>query len=119
VKKRKNKMGKAINAFIEKVSESSVRVTKLSILDFNETYGVREILVIKTKNNRPHEKVVTKVRKATYLYNKKTTEGWEVVEEVLVPRDENNQSIVPTIVGSVTRDNRFEEKEMKRYVEDD
>lgn len=106
-------MSKALNAFIEKSVENDTRVTKLSIIDFNHPSGVREKVAVKTKTRDPQVKVVTKVREVTYLYNKKTTKGWEIVEEVPVSRSKIDDMFIEPdveVVGRVTHDLRKAEK---------
>lgn len=100
-------MGKAINGFIEKSAETDVHVTKLTFLDIFHPKGSREKIVTREKNKQPHEPVVTKIREVTYLYNKKTTKGWEIVEQIMVPRG-TGANVVPEVVEAVTRDLRTE-----------
>jgi hypothetical protein len=104
-------MGKAINGFINRSAENDSRVIKLTIIDFYQKDGSREKTVVKEKNKRPHESVVTKIREVTYLYNKKTTRGWEIVEEQMVPR-EIARTVVPEVVGEIVRDLRTKEKDI-------
>lgn len=100
-------MGKAINAFVEKAPDNDTQVIKLSILDFLTTTGVREKTVIKVKKRDPQIMVVTEVRKVTYLYDKKTSVGYETVKEESVPRDAAGSLRVELkIVGEITRDLR-------------
>ena len=112
-------MGKYLNAFVEKAAESDSTVVKLTIIDFLHPKGSYEKLIVKNKIRQPHESVVTEVRKVTYLYNKKTTVGWEIVKEIMVPRG-TGSDMVPTVVDEVVRDLRKEEKpKFKKYQDEE
>lgn len=114
-------MGKAINAFVEKSTDSDTRVIKLSILDFNDRNGVHEKTVVKQRNRDPQVKVVVEIREVTYLreikirdeegtrYETLVTKGYETVKEVSVSRADHDERVrlaIPTLAGEVTRDLR-------------
>lgn len=112
-------MGKAVNSLINRSTENDTKVVKLTIIDFFQKDGERVKTVVKEKFRQPHERVVTKVREVVYIYDKKTTKGWEIVEEQLVARG-TGSSIVPEVVGEVIKDLRDPNyKEPRRYNNED
>lgn len=124
-------MGKALNSLVNKADEESdgynPNVVRLSSVDVLHPRGSRDKAIVKKTNRDPQIMIVTKVREVTYLYDKKTTKGWEIVEEISVSRnDEFNSDFdvrrdsSPEIVSEVTRDCRtpgYTEK--KAYVQDE
>jgi hypothetical protein len=127
-------MSKSINAFISAQDEESesAQGTRLIFLDFNAPKngpypapgpGCRERFLKKKNTSVPHDRVTTVVREVKYLrdgYTKEEGElkprkivleshGTEIVEEVLVPRDQVSKFGPPAIRGSVIRDLRRKE----------
>lgn len=101
-------MGKAINALVGKSSDSDTQTIRLTVVDFFQPHGERVKTVFKEKNRNPQVKIVTEIREVTYLYDKKTTKGWEIVKEVSMPQEDVNSEEfqAPVVVEEVIRDFR-------------
>jgi hypothetical protein len=112
-------VGKAINALVNaQDDESKEERYKLTFKEFEPFH-----LPVKKKQFNPHDRVVTEVREVKYLRDGWIKEegdikprkiilesfGTEIVEEILVPRDQVG-TVTPKLVGTVTRD--FRRKEM-------
>lgn len=103
-------MGKAINSFIDSQEnqEENRQVVILKFVDLLHPKGERCKYIVKEKKRNPQIRVPIKVRKVTYVYpdknpnQSKTTQGWEIVEEILISRDSINPP-QPIIVEQVTR----------------
>jgi hypothetical protein len=103
-------MGKAINSFIDsQENQNETRnVVALKFVDFLHPKGERVKYMVKDSNRNPQIRVPTKIRLVNYVYphknpsQTKTTQGWEIVEEILIPRE--TQIIPePIVVAEVTR----------------
>lgn len=84
---------KYVTSFLEKDHEKSSRTfIQMSVVDYSEKTGSRDRIVVIQKQRNPQERVVTKVRLVKYHNHDikglfiSTTEGVEIVEEMLLPR---------------------------------
>lgn len=106
-------MGKAINSFIDSQEnqQESRETILLKYVDFLHPSGERNKVVLKKNKKNPKKRLVTKVREVEYVYlsnnpdkKTRTTQGWEIVEEILIDRDSLEfENIQPTVVGKVTK----------------
>lgn len=117
-------MGKAINALVNRADEENdsynPNVIRLSCVDVLHPKGSRDKAIVRVPKRAPTKKVVVAVREVTYLYDKKTTKGWEIVEEWDVARDYEVTG-TPKVVGEITRDCRtpgYTERKPERYESD-
>lgn len=106
-------MSKALNALINASEENrdERNQIKLSFINVLHPKGGVDKYIVKEKQRNPMERVVLAVREVTYIYDKKQTKGFEIVEEVLVPRDkvETFRKTGSTkVVEEVVRDFRSE-----------
>ncbi len=110
-------MGKAINALVDaQDNESKEERYKLTFKEFEP-----EFIPQKKKQFNPHERVVIEVREVKYLRDGYVKEegdikprkiilesfGTEIVQEILVPRDQVSKFGPPLHVQPVTRDFRI------------
>jgi hypothetical protein len=102
-------MGKAINSFIDSVKNqyTTKDTIVLRYVDLLHPKGERYKYVNKKNKKNPQIRVPTKIRTVTYFYPNanpslsKTTNGWEIVEEILIPRGAEIPK--PQIVEHVNR----------------
>jgi hypothetical protein len=105
-------MSKILNSIINaQENELSNRDTiTLKYVDFLHPTGERVKYVQKKKNKKQMERVLLKYREVEYVYQADTpektvvTKGWEVVEEVLVEKEQLLNGVPqPILVEKVTR----------------